>query len=147
MKALSIRQPWAEAIVGRGQDVVNSSWPTTFRGPVLIHASQLVDDPGFAVMRQILERLGKYPCQGIHPDDLRRGGIVGRAEIVDCVTSSPSPWFTGPHGFVLRNARPLIFRECNGSIGFFDVDPGILDLDGPPPVREPGHPDLFAGDP
>ena len=52
-------------------------------------------------------------------DDLPRGGIVGEAEIVDCVTQSDSPWFEGPYGFVLRNAHPLPFRPCRGRLGFF----------------------------
>lgn len=54
-------------------------------------------------------------------DDLQRGGIVGRAEIVDCVESSDSPWFVGPFGFVLRNIEPLPFRPYKGALGFFEV--------------------------
>ena len=52
-------------------------------------------------------------------DQLQRGGIVGEAEIVDCVTQSPSPWFVGEYGFVLRNAKPLPFEPCKGALGFF----------------------------
>jgi hypothetical protein len=50
------------------------------------------------------------------------GGIVGEAEIVDCVTSHPSEFFFGPFGFVIRNARPLPFRPCRGMLGFFEPD-------------------------
>ena len=52
---------------------------------------------------------------------LQRGGIIGEAEIVDCVDHSASPWFVGPFGFVLRNARPLPFRPLKGRLGFFEV--------------------------
>ncbi len=38
MKALSVRQPFAWAIVHGGKDVENRSWATSYRGPVLIHA-------------------------------------------------------------------------------------------------------------
>jgi len=47
---------------------------------------------------------------------------AGEAEIVDVVRQSGSPWFFGPLGFVLKNARPLPFMPCRGQLGFFDVD-------------------------
>ena len=53
-------------------------------------------------------------------DELPLGGIVGAAEIVDCVTRSDSPWFFGKFGFVLRNVKPLPFEPCRGQLGFFD---------------------------
>ena len=48
-------------------------------------------------------------------------GRVGEAEIVGCVTASASPWFQGPDGFLIRNARPLPFRPWRGQLGFFEV--------------------------
>ena len=44
MKALSVRQPWAWAIIYAGKDVENRTWPTRYRGFVIVHASQRVDD-------------------------------------------------------------------------------------------------------
>ena len=55
------------------------------------------------------------------------GGIVGIAELVDCVDASDSPWFFGPFGFVLRSARELPFVPCVGTLGFFEPPPGVLD--------------------
>ena len=54
---------------------------------------------------------------GIHSGELcrrlavvhYRGGIVGVVHVVDCITAHSSPWFTGPWGWVLRDARPLPF--------------------------------------
>lgn len=43
MKALSVRQPWAWAIARGHKDVVNRRWATTYRGPLLIHASMRID--------------------------------------------------------------------------------------------------------
>jgi hypothetical protein len=54
-------------------------------------------------------------------EDLKRGGIVGEVEVVDCVTESDSPWFTGDYGFVLRNPVVLPFRTCTGALKFFAV--------------------------
>ena len=48
------------------------------------------------------------------------GGIVGVADIVDCVRRHPSRWKArGQWGWVIANARPLPFRECKGAVGFF----------------------------
>lgn len=40
MKALSIRQPWAWAILHTGKSVENRDWYTEYRGRVLLHASK-----------------------------------------------------------------------------------------------------------
>jgi hypothetical protein len=50
------------------------------------------------------------------------GGIVGVADIVDCVTASKSPWFVGNFGFVIANARPLPFYACRGALGFWKCE-------------------------
>lgn len=50
----------------------------------------------------------------------QRGGIVGVADVVDCVAASNSPWFVGRYGFVLANQRPLPFIPVKGALGFFD---------------------------
>lgn len=125
--ALSIRQPWAWAITTLGKDIENRSWRTKYCGPVLIHAGKGVkgsdcDDflatiEADAELRARLEAAG-----GLNVEALRAqtGGIVGVVDIADCVTASPSPWFFGPHGFALRNAKPLPFRACLGALGFFD---------------------------
>jgi hypothetical protein len=53
--------------------------------------------------------------------ELPRGGIVGEAELVDCVTEHSSPWYAGWFGFVLKNAKPLPFYACQGKLGIFKV--------------------------
>jgi hypothetical protein len=39
MKIITIRQPWAHLIVNGSKNIENRTWPTSYRGPVLIHAS------------------------------------------------------------------------------------------------------------
>jgi hypothetical protein len=50
-----------------------------------------------------------------------KGGIVGVANIADCVSASASAWFDGPFGFALTDARVLPFRRAAGRLGIFDV--------------------------
>lgn len=140
--ALSIRQPWAWLIVRPDltgeprkaaiyereiKDVENRDWPTRFRGPVLIHASkgmtrteyENAEDPLWASRGPTIE----LPAF----EDLQRGGIIGRARIVDCVTHSESPWFVGRFGFVLADVEPLSFVPCRGALGLFPVPQDVLD--------------------
>jgi hypothetical protein len=39
LKAISVRQPWAHAIIHLGKDVENRPWRRNYSGPLLIHAS------------------------------------------------------------------------------------------------------------
>jgi len=116
MRALSIRQPWAWLIVAGHKDVENRTWPTRFRGAVLIHAGQR-PDPRLAEIRARV--LAEFHIE--IPEHLDLGGIVGQAEITDCVQRCPSAWFEGPYGFVLRNAKALAFRPLKGKLSFFTV--------------------------
>ena len=121
--ALSIRQPWAWAIIDAGKDVENRDWPTRFRGPVCIHAANGMtrdEFDGFVSLARAMYRNGTWTGPFIpERQALSRGGIVGVAEITDCVDASLSPWFFGRYGFVLRNVRAVEFIPCKGALGFF----------------------------
>jgi hypothetical protein len=126
--ALTIRQPWAWAIVDAGKDIENRMWATKYRGLICIHAAKgmtetewvdtmdFIDDQ-FPVDRQFAH---SRRARAIHSDAAKRGGIIATAEIVDCVRQSESPWFFGPYGFVLANVQPVPFLPCKGALGFFD---------------------------
>lgn len=120
MKTLSIRQPWAWLIVNGHKDVENRTWSTKVRGPVLIHAAKGMTRDEYEDARSHAAHLSvQIPAF----EALERGGIVGLAVITSCVGDSASPWFFGPYGFVLRDAKPLPFTPLRGSLGFFDALP------------------------
>lgn len=129
MKALSIRQPWAWAIVTAGKPVENRTWRHSFRGPLLLHAG--LARPGAGEIEDMVsiasagdERAADIVHRAYHREvtDTRRfGGIVGIARVTGCVDTHPSPWFFGPHAFVLEDAAPLPFIACPGRLGVFDV--------------------------
>lgn len=113
--ALSIQQPWAWLIAAGYKDIENRTWKHSFRGEFLIHTGKKWDTGarapnGLSWPPEIL---------GI-PEDV--GGIIGVAEIVDCVTESDSKWFVGDYGFVIRNARQLPFMPMKGALGFFKAE-------------------------
>lgn len=100
MKALSIRQPWAWAILNAGKDIENRSWRTKFRGRLVVHAAKTFDEAGYL---ELLDRGIKLPDR----KDFVRGAIVGTVDVVDVVEDSASPWFKGPVGFVLKNPQSI----------------------------------------
>lgn len=110
IKALSIKQPYPHHIFHDGKDVENRDWPTKGRGWFIVHAGKTSD--------------GALP-QSLA--DVPRGGIVGMARIVDCVTEMDSRWFFGRYGFVLRDAFPVPLIPCKGQLGFFRPPQDALD--------------------
>lgn len=116
MKALSIRQPWAHLIVHGGKDIENRTWKTKYRGTVLIHASKKIDVTAYANLKSMGVDLPPL-------EKLQVGGIVGKAEITDCVESSESEWFSGPFGFKMENRKPVKFKACPGRLYFFEPGP------------------------
>ena len=115
MLTLSIQQPWAWAICNLGKDIENRSWPTKVRGAFLIHAGKRVDQDGYDYLYD------EWRVEAPDKKNIGCGGIVGIADIVDCVSKSSSPWFFGPFGFVLREQRPLAFMPLKGTVKFFDT--------------------------
>jgi hypothetical protein len=129
VKALTIRQPWAWLIVNGHKDIENRTWPSYRRGPILIHASKGMTRAEYEEVADMLAwQPGIYEQKIELPafEALERGGIVGMATIAGCVTKSDSPWFFGPHGFLLRDVQKLPFIEFKGALGFFDVPDGVL---------------------
>lgn len=121
--ALSIMQPWAALIITGHKLIENRSWRTNIRGRILLHAGKQIDKNAMQYQSfwDLLE------SQGIDKDSYEKmmhhhgklGGFIGTVEIVDCVTQSDSPWFFGPHGFVLADPQPMHFHAYRGRQGFF----------------------------
>lgn len=129
MKALSLRQPWAWAVVHAGKRIENRTWKVRFRGPFLIHAAKGCTraeyDGAAAWMRE--RGLGRLLPE---LDELARGGIVGRARLVDIVPRCGAegctcgrPWHMGgQYGFVLEDVEELPFTPVRGLQRFFELE-------------------------
>lgn len=122
VKALSIKQPWAWLIVNGFKNIENRPWKNRFRGRFLIHSPRKMDMRAYDHLKQF------YNMPPL--EKLERGGIVGGAEVVDCVTEHTSEWFDGKYGFVLENPVKFEFAKCPGQLGFFNVDVDAIYVDG-----------------
>lgn len=141
MKTLTVKQPWASLIVVGIKDVENRTWPTKFRGRVLIHASagrakkfkiNLSDEQMLAAFKDISQQAiyGKFDF----------GAIIGSVEIVDCVINHSSIWaektdiLTDEDGFPKYGdkiynwvlANPILFNDpifnVKGRLSFWDYE-------------------------
>ncbi len=138
--AISIRQPWAHAIVHMGKRVENRTWSTRYRGPIYIHAAKGMKREEYDSFVWWYEQKfagSRYYKETPAMDSLPRGGIVARAEIIDCIRSQHAlphgitreqgdryivPWWQGPYGIVLAKVEPVNFIQCNGKLSIYEID-------------------------
>ena len=119
---LSIRQPWAWAIVNGWKPVENRTWYSGYRGPLLIHAGKREErgDIGY-VCTMVAQQTGE-PLEALtdrYRQEAQLGSIVGECSMIGCADSlmeavekappeqqvSMQRWWQGPYGFVLVNAK------------------------------------------
>ncbi len=116
IKVLTIRQPWAHAILNLGKNVENRVWRTRYRGPLLIHAAARHEPHS----REMLSEYMSRPPSAQSLNDLPLGCIVGIADVIDCVTNSKSRWANkGTWHWLLRNARSVKPVKCAGRLGLW----------------------------
>lgn len=127
MKALSIRQPWAELILQGRKTIELRTWTTAYRGPVVIHAGYFIEDT---------------PCRqfDIDPTTVTRGALVGIVNLVEIIQFDAESWpaLRDAHlsdeklpgfwkGWRLTHPRRLVDPlVLNGQPGVFDLRPEIV---------------------
>jgi len=121
-KALSIRQPWAWAIMFAGKDIENRSWQAVdhglkVRGRIAIHAAKGMTRKEYLEAADFMATIGVACPPAI---DLWRGAIIGTIDVVDVVSEHHSPWFFGPRGLVLRDPKAFVPAPVSGALGYFN---------------------------
>ena len=123
MKAITVCQPYASAIIHGPKRVENRQQPWKFRGRLLIHAGKSKKFMGTLTESE----LETWPT--FDEDTLLFGFIIGSVEVYDCVeyyARHPilglNPWACGRWCLLLR--APIAFKEpipYRGELGLFDV--------------------------
>lgn len=127
MKALSIRQPWADLILAGAKDVENRTWWTSHRGRLAIHASKTPDED---YARLLVEAIVKNGYLAKHHDCLF-GVVLGTVELVDVVRISFSPWWNEESPWAWELANPVRFEHpliWPGRLRLFDVPDDAIEL-------------------
>lgn len=122
-RCLTVKQPWAWAILFAGKDIENRIWPTRYRGPLFIHAGRGFDDEGFAWCKK------HFPYIWPEKIEFRTGGIIGSVELVRCTQGMDltignehpaSRWSKPGHWhWLLANPTPIPFEPCRGAQGIW----------------------------
>jgi hypothetical protein len=114
-RAISIRQPWAWAVVHAGKDVENRS-ETAIRAyrpavgqRILVHASKGMTRVEYERAVEFMTSIG-VQCPAL--DDLAFGGVIGIVLVVDVVERHRSRWFHGPFALALADPRSEPFLRC-----------------------------------
>lgn len=129
MKCLSVRQPWAWAIIHGGKDVENRTWATKYRGPLGIHAGMQFD---FNPKKHMDAARGWHDA-GFKWNEADRGMIIGVVTVVDCIPASEckSDWAFKDSDqdiwcWVLENPKPIPLIKVKGQLGIFDVHDSLF---------------------
>jgi len=101
MKALSLKQPWADLVVSGVKSIENRRWRSFYHGFLLIHASKTWDKEGAQWICEHFPSLKGFVNSSTH----LQGYLIGSVTMTACVEEHPSPWFFGPHGFVFESPR------------------------------------------
>ena len=152
MRALTVRQPWAWAIVHGGKDVENRTRNLAggYRGPVAIHTSLTWSEQG-ATDPLVIDACRQAPSAPMNPDWVF-GAFVGVVDLLDVhrcsalnvtreILCCSSPWAQQPyderHGgrrvpdlwhLELANPRPLAVPiPARGRLGLWTPDPDVLE--------------------
>jgi hypothetical protein len=157
VKALTVQQPWAWAIVHGGKDVENRTQAWGYRGPLAIHAGQRWSHRGGA-SPLVRSAFGLDPRSMWPPEHFPLGAIIGVVDLVDAHTAQVaavdhvferdvldvvcchSEWAEASydeHGgstrrdvvhLVLANPRPLdVPVPCTGRLGLWTPDADVLE--------------------
>lgn len=84
MRALTVQQPWAWAIVHGGKDVENRTQASHYRGPLAIHAGARLSERGCLMLPELLDLTRPDLLATYAEQELTYGAFIG---VVDQVGS------------------------------------------------------------
>jgi hypothetical protein len=129
MKALTLWQPWAHAIVHLGKRIENRRWPPPkyLKGQAFaIHAGKGFDEDS----TEELKRFGML-ARHVGRDYFDRGAVVAVARLkgsetdIEKIDGTQRFWFAGPVGWILTDVRPVRPVVCRGAQGLWNLPPEI----------------------
>lgn len=120
---ISIKQPWAWAILNLDKDIENRSWKFPGSGgktlpcTLYIHASKTVDKSGIDWIKANFQSVSV-------PTNLPTGVILGSVTVTECVQNSSSLWaIPGQYHWKLKNPKTLVKPvPFKGQLGIFSFE-------------------------
>lgn len=123
--ALSVRQPWAWAIVHAGKTLENRTQGAINvgrmeTGRIAIHASKGMTRDEYESALLTFEDAGIDRFYWPKPCDLVRGAVIGAVRVTGIVRESSSPWWCGPCALTLEDAQACEPVGAKGQLGYFE---------------------------
>ena len=134
--ALSVRQPWAWAILHAGKRLENRSQAAIDHGMTMgvicLHAAKGMTQEEYESGRDFIRAAADsalYPDLDVpKPCDLMRGGIIGTMHVVGVARSADdvdgNRWFVGPRALILSRVELVEPIAAVGALGYFQWTPG-----------------------
>ena len=125
-KALSVRQPWAWALiygVSAPSDIENRTRRNHHRGDLVIHASKGQTDYLARTLTQWREEIPDLPDL-LAAEAEHFGCLYGLLDVFDdlpLADVADQPYAEGPRCWITRNPRPIIAMPWRGFLGIFNV--------------------------
>lgn len=131
LRALTVRQPWATWITLGVKAVENRTWPTKYRGTLLIHAGAAFEEDAWRTT--VVRALPRGTLPGL--TSVPRSAILAVVELTDCHEYKSgccdTPWAekgAGTWHWVLANVRALPDPvACKGSLSLWRVPPAVAE--------------------
>lgn len=112
MKALSIKQPWANMIMNGQKTIETRTWSTIYRGRLAIVSSRQPDLPNMLS--------GRLLCI-CELDDCRP--MIELDEPAACCE-----FYEGAYAWVLSNIRKVVPVSIRGQMGLYQIDDDLIKL-------------------
>jgi len=116
MRAITVWQPYASLVSVRAKSIETRSWGTTYRGPLLVHASKKWDPALRLALRDAQRDLRRLGLSLLDVDDLPFGAVVAVAILADSRPMDRAPdarneafghFGLDRYGWVLEDIRAL----------------------------------------
>lgn len=125
MKALSVRMPWAVAIMFGSKRIENRRWASRQLQPgerIAIHVSSTeASAEAFATVAE------RHPeLRNIFEDPTYMGHVIGTVRVMGTIKHSDDEWFTGPVGWLLSEPEPCQPVFARGALGLWTFDERLL---------------------
>jgi hypothetical protein len=150
IKALSVRQPWAWALiygVRHPKRIENRSWSTRHRGDLVIHASKGLADWQSRSLEQWREEMPDLPDLLAEPFEHHFGCLYGLLDLQDdrpFKEVQHQPFAEGPRCWITENPRPIEPVPYRGQQGLFDVPATLVRLLAATPAEASVEPERFV---
>jgi hypothetical protein len=115
VKAISLRQPWAEMIADGIKTIETRTWSTSYRGPLLIVSSKTPDRAAIGAWPQYCDLIGGAAVCECELVDCRP--MTAADEEAACCASEP-----GRFAWIIRNVHRVPIQPVKGQLGLYDVE-------------------------